>query len=215
MLLFTPAACGDRDPFEVLDAVLPFVDVVQVRPKPLGASGEAPCEARDTFECAQRVIERVARARERGPAPLVLVDDRVDVAAALRGRGCDGVHVGQHDTPADVARAVLGPDLLLGLSTHDADQVVAADEDVIDYLGFGPIHATDTKGYARGLGAEACWMASQATSLPVFAIGGITLETCGELARVGRAAVASAVLGAADPARAARELRALLADSGA
>jgi thiamine-phosphate pyrophosphorylase len=141
---------------------------------------------------------------------LVMVDDRVDVAAALKSAGCAGVHVGQDDCPVAIARDVLGPGALIGLSTHTLQQVADAEDAAVDYLGFGPIQATATKGYAAGLGPEAVWIASQASARPVFAIGGITLENAGEIARVGRAAVASAILGADDPARAAREMRALL-----
>jgi thiamine-phosphate pyrophosphorylase len=210
LLLFTPAACGARDPLEVLESVLPSIDVVQVRPKALGATGavHAPCEARATWEWARRVLDLVnARA---DVDVLVTVDDRVDVAAALRSAGCAGVHLGQDDCPVEVARAALGPDALIGLSTHTLDQVAEAEDAPVDYLGFGPVHATSTKGYAAGLGSEAVWIAGQASAKPIFAIGGITLENVGELARVGRAAVASAILGADDPARAAREMRALL-----
>ncbi len=210
LLLFTPAACGERDPLALLEAALPSIDIVQVRPKVLGGAGaaHAPCEARATWEWTRRVLDLVrARAQLR---VLITVDDRVDVAAALMDEGCAGVHLGQDDCPVGIARNVLGPDALIGLSTHTLQQVADAEDSSADYLGFGPIQATATKGYAAGFGPEAAWIASQASARPVFAIGGITLENVGEIARVGRAAVASAILGADDPARAARELRALL-----
>ena len=89
-----------------------------------------------------------------------------------------------------------------------------ADDDV-DYLGFGPIYPTRTKGYERGLGPEAAWVAQSATALPVFPIGGIDATNAADLVPVGRAAVSSAILGADDPARAAREIRALLERPGA
>jgi thiamine-phosphate diphosphorylase len=210
LLLFTPAACAQRDPLAVLEAVLPWVDVVQVRPKPLGSArrSAAPCEAREAFEWTVRVLD-VVRARP-DLEVLVTVDDRVDVARALQERGCAGVHLGQDDCPAGIAREQLGPGALIGLSTHTLHEVAEADELPVDYLGFGPIHATATKGLEAGLGAETAWIATQATDMPIFAIGGITHTNAGELARVGRAAAASAILGAQDPARAARELRALL-----
>lgn len=213
LLVFTPDACGGADPRSVLEAALPHVDVVQVRPKAVGGAGRehAPCEARATYEWTLRVLDLVRAGPNRHV--LVTVDDRVDVARALFDAGCAGVHLGQDDMSAAAARAFLGPDAIVGWSTHSAEQVAEVDEDVVDYLGFGPIHATDTKGYARGLGAEACWIASSGTSLPVFPIGGVTLENAVELARVGRAAVASAILAAPDPARAARDLRALLASA--
>lgn len=207
MLLFSPEPCGSRDPLATLSTALPWIDVVQIRPKPASPGGirAAPCAARDVHEWCARVLDLVDPTRT-----LVLVDDRVDVAAALSDRGCAGVHLGQDDCPIPVAREMLGPDALVGLSTHSMEQVVEGAELAVDYLGFGPVHATPTKGYERGLGAEACWLATQGTSLPVFAIGGIDATNVGELARIGRVAVSSAILAAEDPGRAARELRALL-----
>jgi thiamine-phosphate pyrophosphorylase len=213
-LLFSPAACGGRDPLQVLEAALPYVDLVQVRIKELAAGCEphrSPSEARATFEWTERVLELAALHAEL-EVP-VLVDDRADVARSLLGRGCAGVHLGQDDAPPRWTRALLGPEPLIGLSTHSQAQVAAALEEPVDYLGFGPIHATSTKGYARGLGGEAAWIAAQASSLPVFPIGGIELSNVSELEGAGRAAVSSAILSAADPARAARELRAALRSS--
>jgi thiamine-phosphate pyrophosphorylase len=214
MLLFTPEVCAERDPLEVLEAALPWIDVIQVRPKPVRAqpSSDAPCAARETYDWCVRVLDRIAAAHTN--RPLVLVDDRVDVAAALWSAGCAGVHVGQDDCPVAAARTLLGPDPLIGLSTHDLAQVAHAHEIAVDYLGFGPIHATATKGYARGLGAPACEAARAKSKYPLFAIGGIDRGNIGELASVGRVAVSSAILLADDPARAARELRAALTPAG-
>ncbi|MBL8858214.1 MAG: thiamine phosphate synthase [Planctomycetes bacterium] len=206
LLLFTPAACAERDPFTVLDAVLEQVDIVQVRPKAAGAA--TPCAARETYDWTVRVLELV-HARK-SLEVLVMVDDRVDVAAALRSAGCCGVHIGTDDMPVALAREYLGPTPLIGSSTHSFDDVAAAEDEDCDYIGFGPLHPTSTKGYTAGLGAEAAWIAHTASSKPVFPIGGIGLENAHELSRVGRAAVASAILSAPDPARAACELRAIL-----
>ena len=205
MLLFTPELCGARDPAAVLAGVLPHVDVVQVRPKPLGSS--APCAARELLEWTRTVLGLRART---GARTIVIVDDRVDVAELLIAEGVSGVHLGQDDCPVGVARERLGAGPLVGWSTHDFAQLVEAGELPVDYVGFGPVHATPTKGYARGLGAEEAWIASRSCALPVFPIGGITRENAQELARVGRAAVGAAILAAPDPERAARELRALL-----
>lgn len=204
-LIFTPSLCGARDALAVLEALLGRVDVVQVRVK----DGAGRTDAAATFAWTGRALELCARLGD--AAPPVLVNDRVDVARALAERGCAGVHLGQDDAPPRLARELLGPRALIGLSTHDAGQVVRAGDEPVDYLGFGPVHATSTKGYARGLGSEAVWVAAQATHLPVFPIGGIDAGNAGELEEVGRAAVGAALLGAADPVRAARELRALLA----
>lgn len=208
MLLFTPELCGARAPLDVLAAALPFVDAVQVRIKLAGALGPTPAPARETWEWSRRILDL---ARARGTTPFVLlVDDRADVAQALAAEGVAGVHLGQEDMPAGLAREFLGPEPLIGLSTHDMRQVAVAAEEPVDYLGFGPVHATRTKGYERGLGSEAAWIAASTSFVPVFPIGGIEFANAQELARVGRAAVSSAILSAADPARAARELRALL-----
>lgn len=207
LLLFTPELCGSRDPLAVLAAAAPFVDVVQVRPKSVGGLQRGPCEARATFEWARRVLALEA-VREFGI--LVTVDDRVDVASVLWSEGLAGVHVGEDDMPVAAARAFLGDGPLIGLSTHDFDAVLEAEEGPADYLGFGPVHATSTKGYSNGLGSDACWIASEAAAKPLFPIGGISSDNAGELARVGRAAVGSAILGAADPRAAAQAIRAAL-----
>jgi len=206
MLLFTPGLCSPRDPWEILETVLPFVDVVQIRPKPEGSRRIGA--ARDTYDTCLRVLD-LARIRGSDSA-LVIVNDRVDVAAALLDRGCAGVHLGQDDCPVVAARGSLGPSALVGLSTHDLRQVGAAWKLPVDYLGFGPVHATRTKGYGSGLGSEAAWVASQASPVPVFPIGGIEATNLGELSEIGRAAIGSAILRAEDPASAARELRGLL-----
>ena len=210
-LIFTPALCAGRDPLAVLEAVLPFVDLVQVRTKASRqATDPARTHAREHYETCTAVLE-LAAARGRD-APLVLANDRVDVARSLLESGLAGVHVGQDDAPPNVARALLGPAALIGLSTHSPAQVAEALEEPVDYLGFGPVHPTPTKGYERGLGAEAAWIAHTASPLPVFPIGGITRENLGELALIGRAALSSAILSAPDPAAAARELRRLLSE---
>ena len=218
LLLFTPELCGAGvDPLDVLEQVAGEVDLVQVRPKALapesaaGVAAGPPGEARLAFDWTLRVLERLERVER---PPLVMVNDRVDVALALAERGCAGVHVGRDDLPVAEARALLGPDLLLGLSTHDLREVAASAAWPVDLLGFGPAFPTTTKGYARGLGPELCWIASEASPAPLFAIGGVTVANAGELEPVGRAAVGSAVLCAADPAAAARALRAALAPTG-
>jgi thiamine-phosphate pyrophosphorylase len=206
MLLFTPELCVRSDPLTLLEAVLGSIDVVQVRPKSPGSS--TPCAARETYDWCVRVLDLLS-GRPELDIP-VIVDDRVDVAAALRERGCAGVHVGLDDTAPAVARRLLGPDPLIGLSTHDLRQVAEAGESPVDYLGFGPVHPTATKGYLESLGPEAAWIASEGSVLPVFPIGGIDAANAAELSRIGRAAVGSAILCAEDPERAAKAIRSLL-----
>jgi thiamine-phosphate pyrophosphorylase len=205
MLLFTPELCPrERDPLEILAALVPWVDAIQVRVKEAGL-GLGP--ARPSYDWTKRVLALV---EERRPDVLVLVNDRVDVAAALAGAGVDGVHLGADDAPGELAREVLGAEPLIGLSTHTVADVAASATLPIDYLGFGPLHPTATKGNSRGLGAEAAWIAAQATALPLFPIGGIDATNAGELAEIGRAAVSRALLAAPDPGQAARALRELL-----
>jgi thiamine-phosphate pyrophosphorylase len=203
MLIFTPELCrAGAEPLAVLTAALPSVDAVQVRV--IDAElGRAP--ARASCDWTRTVLALAAEA-----GALVLVNDRVDVAAALGPEGLAGVHLGAGDAPPALARELLGPDALVGLSTHSPADVARATAEPVDYLGFGPVFATATKGYAHGLGPEAAWVASRGTALPLFPIGGIDVTNAGELAGIGRAAVCAAILGAEDPGAAARELRELL-----
>jgi thiamine-phosphate pyrophosphorylase len=209
MLLVSPELAPDGELLERVAAALPHVDVLQARPKDprTQPSLRAPAPARATFDLARGLLRLV---RERRSEALVLVDDRVDVARALLDEGLAGVHLGADDCPVEVARAHLGDEALVGLSTHSFEDVLAAIERDVDYLGFGPVHATATKGYARGLGSTAAWLAGEASPLPVFPIGGIDASNAVELARVGRACVGSAILAADDPAAAARAIRAAL-----
>ena len=206
MLLFTPELCRG-EPYETLESVLEWVDIVQIRSKPARAANgsHAPGAARDTYDGCARVLDILAA--HPSLHRLVIVNDRVDVAAALWERGCAGVHLGQDDCPVPIARALLGPEPILGVSTHDAAQVAAAARRDVDYVGFGPVHATSTKGYSAGLGADAARLANTRSRHPVFPIGGIDPSNVHELAIIRRAAVSSAILSADDPPQAARELR--------
>ncbi len=211
-LIFTPQLCGKRDPIAVLREVLPWVDMIQVRPKereqgldPLNSRGArlVVTSAREMYEWCEKVLAEVRGLERCIP---VIANDRVDVAAVLMREGLAGVHLGQDDAPVALARAQLGAGALIGLSTHSPEQVVRAGEQAVDYLGFGPFRATSTKGYARGLGPEACWIAQEASPWPVFPIGGIDEISVTELEKIPRAAVGSAILSADDPARAARAI---------
>ncbi len=225
LLIFTPDLAGEAA-LEALERALPFVDVVQVRPKVLGDRapgapvGATITGARDAAHWCRKVLELRAASHLSTP-PLVMVNDRVDVAAALAPEGLDGVHVGTSDTPPAVARQVMADDQVIGLSTHNAADLAAALDEPVDMLGFGPVFPTPTKGYLATpgsstqpaiVGPERAWLAAASSTAPVFPIGGIDLSNADQLDRVGRAAVGSAILGADDPALAARALRALLAD---
>lgn len=205
MLLLTPESSA-RDPRSLLEELEDLIDIVQVRPKPLGAS-RGPAPARATFELALEALDVLGTGAD---APLVIVDDRVDVACALWERGVAGVHLGAEDAPPRVARDLLGPGPLIGRSTHTLQEVVLAGEEPVDYLGFGPVNPTATKGYERGLGPELAWVASSAAHCPLFPIGGIDATNADTLAEVGRAAVGSVLLTAQRPREVALALRAAL-----
>jgi thiamine-phosphate pyrophosphorylase len=193
-LLFTPELCR-AEPLDTLEAALRGgVDMVQWR---------SPRADRATFEGAR------SRCQAHG-APLLVNDD---VMLALRA-DCDGAHVGQEDMDADAARKLMFG-RMLGVSTHDLEQVRAAAAARADYVGFGPCFATATKGYQRGLDHDQITAAAERCGelqLPMFAIGGLTPDNLPALAASGvrRAAVSSYVLQHEDPADAARRLRAAL-----
>ena len=145
----------------------------------------------------------------------VVVNDRCDVALMADAHGA---HVGQDDLPARAARRLLGPDAVLGLSTHDAPQLESALRQPVSYLAVGPVHDTRTKdtGYAA-VGLEAVRRAAGAAGArPVVAIGGVTLETAPALVAAGAASVAviSDLLAGGDPVRRVRAYVDLLEDDG-
>ena len=137
-----------------------------------------------------------------------VIDDNVEVALAA---GADGVHVGQSDMAAKRARALLGPDKILGVSAHNAAEALAAQADGADYLGCGAAFVTGTKLDAHPVTAETMTAVTHAVTIPVVAIGGIDAGNILQLQGRGLAGVAvvSAIFSARDPAQASRELRAL------
>jgi thiamine-phosphate pyrophosphorylase len=125
---------------------------------------------------------------------LFIVNDRCDLALAV---DADGVHLGQDDLPLGLARKVMGPDKLIGISTHNPEQVREAITGKPDYLGFGPIFKPGSKqDHDPVVGLEGLRAMRRLTSLPVFAIGGIHIEQTEELIQAGAngVAVISAIL---------------------
>ena len=119
---------------------------------------------------------------------LLIINDRVDIARAI---DADGVHVGQDDMPLVAARKVIGRGKIIGVSTHDPQQALAAVQAGADYIGFGPLLDTTTKttGYtARGL--DQLRQIRQLVSLPIIAIGGITTARAQSALEAGADAVA-------------------------
>lgn len=144
----------------------------------------------------------------RGIGVPLIINDYLDLALAVEA---DGVHLGQNDLPVTVARRLLGPDKLLGLSITAPEQLQACDPEQIDYLGIGPVFATSSKDDAApAMGLEALRTLAPQCSLPTVAIGGISQQNAEEVfaAGVDGIAVVSALSHAADPAEAARRLRA-------
>ena len=141
---------------------------------------------------------------------LFVLNDRPELAARC---GADGVHVGQDDARVEQARAIVGRDVLIGLSTHAPEQFAAGLAAGADYLCAGPVHETPTKPgrAATGLGYVR-HAAAHAGGRPWFAIGGIDAHNVGEVAEAGaqRIVVVRAIRDARDPRAAARELRAAL-----
>ncbi|HWF24324.1 MAG TPA: thiamine phosphate synthase [Solirubrobacteraceae bacterium] len=186
--------CDARPQAFLLRALRGGVDIVQLRMK------EAPDEA------IVVTAERFARAcAEHGS--LFIVNDRADLAAEV---GADGVHIGQDDGTVAGARELVGPDRLLGLSTHTPAQVAAADG--VDYIGVGPVHATPTKPGRPAVGLELVAYAAAHAQVPFFAIGGVDAAVAAGIRAAGgrRIAVVRALTETEDPTRAARELRAAI-----
>ncbi len=153
------------------------------------------------------------RALTRAHGGLLIVNDRVDVALAI---DADGAHVGQDDLPAREARRLLGPDRLLGVSARTVEEAVRAAGEGANYIGFGPVFPTATKGDAgppRGL--EDLRRACRAVTVPIVAIGGITSDNVGDVLVAGAAGVAviAAVVTAPDMAAATRTLREAIRDA--
>jgi len=142
---------------------------------------------------------------------LFIVNDRCDLALAV---DADGVHLGQDDLPYADARRVLGPDKVIGLSTHNAAQVKEADKLGPDYIGFGPIFKPGSKlDHDPLVGIAGLRAVRSLTTLPIFAIGGIQVEQTGEVIRAGAdgVAVISAILKASDVQQAVRDFIAQIA----
>ena len=169
--------CRDRglDPLAILDAFLDGgATLLQIRDKTSSTASR--------LELADAAVARAHAAGAR-----VIVNDRADIA---RLSGADGVHVGQDDLPVRDVRAIVGPDAIVGLSTHDAAQIQDGAQTTATYLAVGPVYDTRTKqtGYAaRGLELIAL---AAATGKPVVAIGAITLERAPEVIAAGAASVA-------------------------
>lgn len=198
-LVLDPDLCGGAEGMlrTTEEALEGGVTIVQLR---------APTwKKRALAACARDLLEML---RPRG-IPLV-INDHADVAAAV---GADGLHVGQDDLSSADARRIIGPDMILGLSAGNVDEVRGVDPALVDYLGIGPVWATATKKDAgAAVGLEGLASLSAASPLPVVAIGGIGASNAADVMRTGvdGIAVVSAICGQASPRTAAENLLAQL-----
>jgi len=191
---------GGDDPEDVLRSALQAgVDVVQLRDK--------SADDRDIVE-ASRIFRRLCDAYD----ALFIVNDSPELAIAC---AADGVHLGQKDANPEAVRKVMGPDALIGLSTHSREQIAAALG--VDYIGVGPVYATPTKPDYLPVGLELVQWAAEHARVPCFAIGGINTGNVDDVLDAGatRVAVVRAICDAADPGEAARELNERICKGGA
>lgn len=188
----------------------------------LGEFVEAVCEAgvdivqlREKELSDRELLRRAEVAREAAHAggALFILNDRPDLALAC---SADGVHVGQDDVPPAVARRILGPDAILGLSTHAPAELGLARREPVDYVSVGPVVPTPTKPGRPGTGVEyvrtAALLLGGPKGLPFFVTGGASPETLPDLLAAGadRFVVVRALTEAADPVKVTRQLRDLV-----
>lgn len=193
-LVLDPALTAGRSPLEIAEGALRGgVAALQLRWK----SGPL----REMLRLGEALRELC---RQHG-VPF-LINDRVDVAMAL---GADGVHLGQEDLPPEVARRLLGPRALIGVSARTPEQAQAAEAAGADYLGTGSVFPTASKANPTLIGLEGLATVVRSTRLPVVAIGGVNPENAAACIRAGAVGVAviSAIAQAPDPEAAARALR--------
>jgi thiamine-phosphate pyrophosphorylase len=182
---------GGRELPELLrPAIAGGVDIVQLRDKRL-SDDELTAVARTAHKLCEQL------------GVLLIVNDRPTVAVEA---GADGVHVGQEDITVAQVRELVGPGMLIGLSTHTSAEVHAAG---CDYIGVGPVYSTPTKPGRPAVGLELVRYAATHARVPFFAIGGIDARNLPEVIEAGarRVAVVRAVAHAGDPERAAHDLR--------
>lgn len=170
--------------------------------------GASVIQLRDKLASTRALVEEGLALREltREHGALLIVNDRLDVALAV---DADGMHVGQDDMPAKIARRLLGPDRILGVSVGTIEEGRAAIADGADYLGVGPIFATSSKADAGSpIGLALVKTLAHDYQTPLVAIGGINARNAREIIQTGAASIAviSAVVSADDVTEATREL---------
>ncbi len=202
-VIIDPKASRGRSDLQVAEAAI--------------AGGADVLQLRDKEASSGRLYEVALQLRKltRDAGIPFIVNDRLDIALAA---DADGVHVGQTDLPASVARKIMGPGRILGVSVDTVEEAVLAERDGADYLGVGPVfEARGTKPDAGPpLGVDRIARIRRRCGLPIVAIGGINAENARTVRAAGAdaAAVISAVVSADDIAHAARRLKRILEDTG-
>ncbi len=155
----------------------------------LAAGGVTLLQYRNKSGDAKQILHQARELRNLiGDSVKLIMNDRADLCVAA---GFDGVHVGQDDLPAESARRVIGPNLTLGVSTHNPEQVVAADKTSADYVAIGPVFATSSKANPDPvLGIDGVRAARLRTRKPLVAIGGISRDNCRAVVDAGADSVA-------------------------
>jgi thiamine-phosphate pyrophosphorylase len=196
LYLCTPDRADLRD--FVAGCIRGGVDIVQLRDKVL--------DAKPLLHAARQLQELC----HHHGVPFIL-NDRPDLALEV---GADGVHVGQDDAPVSLARAILGPDAIIGLSTHGPDDLKGSLDQDVTYISAGPIEATPTKPGRPGTGLGYLTEATTESKVPVFVTGGVTPERIPALAAAGARhfVVVRYLTEAKDPQRAAAALREAMSD---
>ena len=174
------------------EAIKGGVSVVQIREK-----------TADTLDFYNLAL-KVKKITEKHDVPLI-INDRVDVALAV---DAEGVHVGQSDMPCDVTRALVGPDKIVGVSAATIEEARKAESDGADYIGTGAVFPTATKDDAPKITKKDLKEIVESISIPVVAIGGITLNNAHELNDTGIAglSVVSAIMSSENPKKSSEEL---------
>ena len=167
--------------------------VVQIR--------EKTASTKDFYNLALKAKEIT----EKYNVPLI-VNDRIDIALAVKS---DGVHIGQDDMPAKVAREIIGEEMILGVSASTVEEAIKAESDGANYIGSGAVFPTATKDDADSVSKEELKEIVNSTSIPVVAIGGITIENAESLKDTGidGFSVVSAIMNADDPKKASERLK--------
>ena len=162
---------------------------------------EKTASTKEFYDLALKVKEITSRYG----VPL-LINDRIDIALAVDS---EGVHIGQDDMPADIAREIIGEEKILGVSASTVEEAKKAEIDSADYIGSGAVFPTATKDDADSVSKEELKEIADSIDIPVVAIGGITIENAHTLKGSGIAgfSVVSAIMSAEDPKEASGKLK--------